>query len=965
MYDHAREYLEKVVPWPEGDEGYVNIHWTFHSENFARPGWGGRACRTVDEAIKALEFALKGDATRDIYACMSQQSSSETRTTAKGWTYQTPIRLQANAVALKSLFLDVDCKGTNGYPSQKDATVALAEFLKAAALPRPSMIVSSGGGLHVYWTLDRAITPAQWKPLALALAEATKRHNLLCDTQVTIDSARLLRVPDTFNRKTDTPRPVRIAGTALDFDYPVEKIEEALQPFLTIEPSNLPARVPVTGKNAELSAGIEASKAPPADLNELAKVCGFVGEAVATGGKDNANPLWNLTTLIAVFCSNGREAAHLMAQGHAGYTRETTEELFDRKERDREDKGLGWPGCKTISATGCTACQKCPHFSEGRTPFHFIGPPPVVEEATKPLNWDLPQGYTRDSAGIVSLVQILPDGSNLLVPVLDYPMKAPWLQRDPWTLNFTTITYRGHEQQIAMPFSDSLVSGGARGVLGRQGIAVFGGKRATIFEEFYVSWIKKLQDHRDAVIDSAPFGWQTKNGKVEGFIFGSRIWTPNGDHPSAVGDPVLLASYMPSGEPHPWYEACKMVTAQNRPALNAVIAAAFAAPLVRPSGREGVMLSLYSSGSGLGKTTAMRVAQAVWGHPVKAMQGLDDTSLSVLNKMGQLRSLPMFWDEMKTEDDTKRFVTLMFRLTSGKERNRMRSDVTQRDSGTWQTMLISASNESIIDYVVSRTKMTDSGLKRAFEFEVPPGEFGQIDGSDADQIIARLNDNYGHVGLAYAKWLGENYAKIEEDITALDKQVAEDVEVTQNERFWRSTVTVILLGARYANQLGFTEIDEDGLKEFMFEALRGMRKHQDSQPNDMSKSHNIENVLAQYLNAMRTRHTLFTNRIHISKGKPSKDSVKVVRANQKIEDIFVQIGVDDKIMRISSTQFTEWMQERGYSRNIFTRALEKEYTCKVVNGRIGGGTEYASAANEYLLEIQLSGTPLANFLDEQ
>lgn len=965
MYDHAREYLTKVIPWPEGDEGYVNIHWTFQSENFARPGWGGRACRTVDEAIKALEFALKGDATRDIYACMSQQSSSETRTTPKGWTYQTPIRLQANAVALKSLFLDVDCKGDGGYPTQKEATVALAAFLKAAALPRPSIIVSSGGGLHVYWTLDRAIIPAEWKPLALALAEATKQHGLKCDTQVTIDSARLLRVPDTFNRKTDTPRPVRIAGTALDFDYPVEKIEEALEPFLTIAPSNLPARVPVTGKNAELSAGIEANQAPPADLNELAKACGFVGEAIATGGKDYANPLWNLTTLIAVFCSDGREAAHLMAQGHAGYTRETTDELFDRKERDREEKGLGWPGCKTISATGCTSCQSCPHFTEGRTPFHFIGPPPLAAQAAKPLNWDLPRGYTRDSDGIISLVQIMPDGSNILLPVLDYPMNNPWMQRNPWILNFTTTTYRGHEQQIAMPFIDSVGSSGLRAVLAKQGIALRGGKAAANFEEFFVGWIKKLQEYRDTVINSAPFGWQTKGGKVEGFIYGSRIWTAKGDRPSAVADPALMASYMPSGEPDPWFEASKLITSQGRPSLDAVLAAAFAAPLVRFTGREGIMLSVYSPGSGLGKTTAMRVAQAVWADPVKAMQGLDDTALSVLNKMGQLRSLPMFWDEMKTEEDTKRFVNLMFTLTRGREKSRLKQDTSQRVSGDWQTMLISASNESIIDYVVSRTKMSTAGIMRTFEYEVMPGETGQIDAADADQIIARLNDNYGHIGLAYAKWLGENHAQIEADVQELDKHVTIEGKIENDERFWRSTITVILLGARYANKLGYTQIDEEALKTFMFEALEGMRVHHKSQPNDMSKSHNIENLLAQYLNAMRTRHTLFTNRIHISKGKPSKDSVKVVRANQKIEDIFVQIGVDDKIMRISSTQFTEWMQERGYSRNIFTRALEKEYTCKVVNGRIGGGTEYASAANEYLLEIQLSGTSLANFLDEQ
>ena len=43
--------------------------------------------------------------------------------------------------------------------------------------------MKSGGGLHIYFTLSRALTRAEWQPLAHALAEAGKRHGLKADYQ--------------------------------------------------------------------------------------------------------------------------------------------------------------------------------------------------------------------------------------------------------------------------------------------------------------------------------------------------------------------------------------------------------------------------------------------------------------------------------------------------------------------------------------------------------------------------------------------------------------------------------------------------------------------------------------------------------------------------------------------------------------------------------------------------------------
>jgi len=82
--------------------------------------------------------------------------------------------------------------------------------------------------------------------------------------------------------------------------------------------------------------------------------------------------LWNLTTLVATFLEEGHALAHKMANKHAEYTRESTDELWERKNRERKERGLGWPGCNAIQDAGCKSCGACPHFGKVKSPLHLI-----------------------------------------------------------------------------------------------------------------------------------------------------------------------------------------------------------------------------------------------------------------------------------------------------------------------------------------------------------------------------------------------------------------------------------------------------------------------------------------------------------------------------------------------------------------------------------------------------------------
>jgi len=206
------QFLDRVVPWPkENEPGFVNLHWTFEGDN--KKHWGGRAVRTVPDAINAIVWALNNHATRDLYFCTSLQREAKEKTAKNGQKYWTPIRNQQNAIALKSLFLDVDVK-EGGYTSVDEAKNAISRLVKAVPLPAPSALVHSGGGLHVYWVLAEAIVPSEWKAASVRLVGAAEKHGLKFDRVCSIDSARILRVPQTWNCKGEQRRMVKLLGIA-------------------------------------------------------------------------------------------------------------------------------------------------------------------------------------------------------------------------------------------------------------------------------------------------------------------------------------------------------------------------------------------------------------------------------------------------------------------------------------------------------------------------------------------------------------------------------------------------------------------------------------------------------------------------------------------------------------------------------------------------------------------------------
>ena len=95
-------------------------------------------------------------------------------------------RVIEKVVGAHTFWLDIDvgdkkAQEGKGYATQQEALKALRDFCAVTGLPRPSLIISSGYGVHVYWLISEFVPRERWLEAARMLKALTIAHKLLVD----------------------------------------------------------------------------------------------------------------------------------------------------------------------------------------------------------------------------------------------------------------------------------------------------------------------------------------------------------------------------------------------------------------------------------------------------------------------------------------------------------------------------------------------------------------------------------------------------------------------------------------------------------------------------------------------------------------------------------------------------------------------------------------------------------------
>lgn len=271
-------------------------------------------------------------------------------------------RKQANVRALRALRLDIDAgrekyakHGGAVYPSTKIAGAELGAFIKSTGLAPTYIVVSGGGGLHVYWAFDRDLTPDEWRPLASTLASLCKAHQLKVDTAVTEDTARILRLPGMLHSSGTRVRVLGKWAKRWQFD----EMRAALGQSATALARPVTGRKFDTGVNAE----VVQHQHRPFSVTKAAQGCAALRHAMADKGTSTPYGAWLLLLGTAKASIEGADAAHEFSSGHANYNETDTA-------RKLESLTGGPPPCDTWATTYGNGgpCDSCAHRGRIKNP---------------------------------------------------------------------------------------------------------------------------------------------------------------------------------------------------------------------------------------------------------------------------------------------------------------------------------------------------------------------------------------------------------------------------------------------------------------------------------------------------------------------------------------------------------------------------------------------------------------------
>ena len=186
----------------------------------------------------------------------------------------------ADVLAIPGLWIDIDYRDGDSHrkqnlPSKEEAELLIAEIGKT--LCAPTLVVHSGHGYQVWWlfrhvwTLDetnREDAAAIVKGWTYCVRDIAREHGW--DVDATIDLARVLRVPGTFNYKGD-PVPTSITSSAKQEQKRYTPDEfSSYAGYEVKHPSGNARQTPVRRNAAQQAAGtggltLDPSAEPPFD----------------------------------------------------------------------------------------------------------------------------------------------------------------------------------------------------------------------------------------------------------------------------------------------------------------------------------------------------------------------------------------------------------------------------------------------------------------------------------------------------------------------------------------------------------------------------------------------------------------------------------------------------------------------------------------------------------------------------
>jgi hypothetical protein len=724
-----------------------------------------------------------------------------------------PRRKQALVTGKRCLYLDLDAgpeklakHGPDAvYATNEDAQRAVGEFARATKLV-PSFIVHSGGGLHVYFALDRDVTRDGWQPLAEGLGRLAAKHGLKADASCTTDSARVLRPLGALH--------VNGARVKLLRALPVRYSPEALLRKL---PDVEPVLAAPSRAKLNVNDDLQLWEPAPSSALKAAERCAALREIAQLRG-DVQEPKWRAMLGLVKFSTEGVDIAHEWSNGHADYDPAETEAKFQRYE------GTGPTKCETFGRFS-KACEGCEHRGKISTPLQLgrltVQQVEALPEDKRPSPAPVPdppkgspfegvsfgEGFRAQQGpkgwrleGRKQVDQETDDGTVRQFVWHVFCEEVFWFES--WTSSgqgddsdSARVVLRWHVNSQGTTNTYVLPTGALAArhdilkTLSEKGITTCGVDAAstTMMHSYTNSQFALARQLAARQAVRTRFGLQFDglgtdakficaqgkymiypDGHIEEAVIGKKLepyrnaltikalppsptgrWGKSTWHSHVIPAAAQQVEFFKRYYGKPGYEIAQLAVMlmMSSPFM------LFAADTMLTPGAQlppaGLTVSLYSSNSGKGKTSMQRAVASCFGDPATLVLSgsQEDATMNYQSGMAAaLGTMPYFLDEV-TRNGAEEAGALINRIANGSDRRRANRDGSPREVNTWSLVASVSSNLPQRELLSGAQKYSDALQMRLIELtcEFPDLEHGAHVQYEADRD-ALLVPNYGALG---------------------------------------------------------------------------------------------------------------------------------------------------------------------------------------------------------------------------
>ena len=836
-------------------------------------------------------------------------------------------RVASEAAYAKAFWVDVDVdpsKSKTAYPDRKAAAAAVVQMCKDTGLPQP-LVVSSGGGYHLYWPLTEAIESARWKRVATALKATLKAVGFKQDPVATADAARILRPVGTINPKNGNE--VKVVRTAPLYDP--DELEGIVSNYVAVQEDEVDLNEHRSSGMFDESADLSVNNYPKSSAEVIRTKCIALNDVV--NNADTASePEWRGMLGLVKFCIEGEELAHQWSRPHADYIPDETQAKLD-----------GWQGGPTTceyfgDLDMCTGCRyKSPQL---KSPI-MLGVDDVVEVRAGsvalgntfsasipwPFGWDKEKGHMYRKVKVEDKIERRPFCSTLMAVETrirnddgSYALKC-WRQRnyDPdgteppeWDDFRVPTRFIGRPADLAAELASNEIY--AMGKQGNQDMV-----------DLFKAYGDQLRSQRVETVSYRQFGFNGLRTDIVGtstqFVLGTQSVDEHGEWTDVLcSDHVGKEWQINFGQSGTWEDWADAINrAYNVPgaeALQFAVCCGFAAPLVPLMPHDwwhGIPVAFVGD-SGSGKSTVCKIACSIYGRgslfEVLADRTSGSTVQAQLQKLATMRHLPLLFDEVSTLHSDE-MVQMLYAMSSGKDKERL--DPTGKpkpNEGYWDTLTFLTTNKSLLELLAQAEHrgVQDATMVRMFEVrlsEYLPREFFNNDRKHL--LDVELPQLYGAAGERWLPWVLKNIDKIGGAVRRVERELVggSDMLGDSAERFQHQLIASAVFAGRAAKRLGLVGFDMEAVKEFAMHNLTRNRGERSTYQK------NVLELLAIYLSGhqdriLRTRHF-------------KKQGRMLNNESQYIDnfrgDVCGRYATEDKVIMLAAQPFLDWLSKQGES----------------------------------------------------